>query len=924
MKKSILILSFLASISINAATIKGKLLDENKEPLIGAHVLISSTQKYAVVGLDGSFVIGGVAPGSYVLEASFVGYKAQQKSISINGENESSIIDFQLEPETTQLEEVTVTGKAEGGSDVEARKTERNSLQVMNIISAKTIELSPDLTVANVAQRVSGVSIVRNSNGDPQYAIVRGMDKRYNYTLVNGVKIPSPDNQNRYIPLDIFPSQLLERLEVSKSLTPNMEGDAIGGVVNMVMKSAPEQLTIKGDLQVGYNQINVKQDFIKFDPSNIRYQSPYELYGKVYQARITDFTKQNVVATPTKPLPDIIASISVGNRFFKNKLGVLLGGSFQNSYRGTKSDWYSVGTNFNGNVPQFNELQERTYSTHQQRYAFHSRLDYVINPQHKLNLYSGYYQLLNDQVRDMTITQLDGRFYRPDQGNQILSFSTRTRRTDQSILNTTLQGTHQFFREFKVNWSAVYSKAKSDQPDNANFNRDGGLINFVAQPIYVSRRMPRRWEHNTDEDYTGYLNLIFTPSFLGEQGELSVGGMYRDKKRSNFFNEYQFDPNPANQIQGKDWNTFADVKQDVVNPSGGTAVELNYDAQEKLLDYYVQAKFTLFGTTQVVTGVRSEVTDQGYQLKFPKQDQAPTNSQKYTDFLPSLMVKHRLNDRMNLRGSYFKSISRPGYFEIVPYRVKNEDFDEVGNPDLKRVKANNYDLRFEFFPSSVDQLLIGTFYKNIQDPIEYALASIGNVNQLVLQAGNFGTANNFGFELDYTKYFNKFGIRGNYTFTQSSITSSKSLTERENPNDQTSQLITKIVDQTRPLQGQAQNIGNLSLLYKDQKAGVDGQLAFVYTGSYIESISAYLDNDMWTKPILQMDISGEKKVGKHFEVFGRVQNLLNSPFEVVIRKPYYGYGGDVQYKGQTSATETLIRRDLYYMSFRVGLRYSLL
>jgi hypothetical protein len=110
-----------------------------------------------------------------------------------------------------------------------------------------------------------GVTIERNSNGDGQYAILRGMDKRYNYTLVNGVKIPSPDNKYRYVPLDIFPSDLLDRLEVYKTLTPAMEGDAIGGAVNMVMKDAPDRFTLSANISSGYNELFLQRNFMSFD-----------------------------------------------------------------------------------------------------------------------------------------------------------------------------------------------------------------------------------------------------------------------------------------------------------------------------------------------------------------------------------------------------------------------------------------------------------------------------------------------------------------------------------------------------------------------------------------------------------------------------------------------------------------------------------
>jgi outer membrane cobalamin receptor len=124
-----------------------------------------------------------------------------------------------METASKDLGEVTVRATASGSNDRDARRIEQNATQVMNIVSGRAIEVSPDLTVANVMQRVSGVSIERNSNGDGQYAILRGMDKRYNYTLVNGVKIPSPDNKYRYVPLDLFPADLLDRLEVYKTLT---------------------------------------------------------------------------------------------------------------------------------------------------------------------------------------------------------------------------------------------------------------------------------------------------------------------------------------------------------------------------------------------------------------------------------------------------------------------------------------------------------------------------------------------------------------------------------------------------------------------------------------------------------------------------------------------------------------------------------
>lgn len=136
-------------------------------------------------------------------------------------------------------------------------------MNVMNVMSAKAIELSPDLTVANALGRISGITLERSASGEGQYAILRGMDKRYNYTLVNGVKIPSPDNKNRFVPLDIFPAEMLDRLEVSKSLTADLEGDGIGGAVNMVMKDAPDRRQVSANFTMGYSAMYFRANSIR-------------------------------------------------------------------------------------------------------------------------------------------------------------------------------------------------------------------------------------------------------------------------------------------------------------------------------------------------------------------------------------------------------------------------------------------------------------------------------------------------------------------------------------------------------------------------------------------------------------------------------------------------------------------------------------
>ncbi len=189
-----------------SAILKGRITDSSTgEVLVGATVFVKEFHKGTLSGLDGSYYIKGIPRGDYSVICSFIGYQTVEKIISVQDDNLSSN-DFSLNVLTNQLNQVVITSHTEKGSDISARISEKLSGQILNIVSAKTIELSPDLTVGNVIQRVSGVTVERSATGEGQYALLRGMDKRFNYTLINGIKIPSPDNKNRFVPLDIFPS----------------------------------------------------------------------------------------------------------------------------------------------------------------------------------------------------------------------------------------------------------------------------------------------------------------------------------------------------------------------------------------------------------------------------------------------------------------------------------------------------------------------------------------------------------------------------------------------------------------------------------------------------------------------------------------------------------------------------------------------
>jgi TonB-dependent receptor len=946
--KSVALLLLMLCVQFTyAATIKGHIKDaKNNEDIIGAIICDKSNASIgAATDFDGNYSIKNIPIGKYALVVRYIGYTEQIKHIDITNENETYMLDFSIEPDTV-AEEIVITGLHSYGaeSDTTARKAEQNADNVINVVSAQTIQLLPDITVANVLQRVSGVSIERSSNGDGRYAIVRGMDPRYNYTLVNGIKIPSPDNKNRYVPLDLFPSDMLERLEVIKALTPSMEGDAIGGAVNLVMKSAPYKPVCNINLGTGYSQLFFDRGYSKYNANAIQRKSPGEIHGQDYQASPSDFNYSNFSYKNVKAPLNGIAGLTLSKRFFKNKLGVVLAGSYQNTFRGSNSIFYNPNTQpLPGNVPTFDDIYIRQYSTQQTRGGIHNKIDYKINNNHKISLYSVYMQMDELQTRHTIDTALS--ISRTGTGTGNVYLLNRSRFQKQSIYNSTLQGEHIIASTFKINWSAVYSLAKSNVPDwsetSTTQNASRGANGVQVITPQTLGYLTRRWQSNSDEDKTGYLNLTWAPKKLdnvkmpsgmfGLLGaliqlnkinhvEFSVGGLYRHKARTNDYTEYKLTPKSSGGIIPPFDGNFTPDKYFFISneASQGSPINPNtYVCTENILAYYGQLKFLMFNKLQVLGGVRIENTLQQFETVMPQSFLGKSGSIIYSDMLPSVHLKYMINAKQNLRFSYFQSISRPSFFEIIPYNIQGEYYTEAGNPYLKHTRATNFDLRYEIFPKALDQILIGVFYKNIVNPIEIAYVKNGTSGSM-LQPQNFGVATNYGFEFVLTKYFGKIGISSNYTYTNSSITTNKAYYYRDINN----QLTTSTVKQTRPLQGQSKHIANVSLLYKNASKGLDIQLAYVYTGRRIVQLSPYNNLDYWQRGMSQLDFSFEQKIKKKFSVYAKINNILNAPLIVEIIQPNPYRSGPNILADQTRDDRILVQKEYYGQNYLIGIRYK--
>ena len=908
------ILPILLLVTVNsfAGDIKGRVIDaSNGEPLVGATVNVNN--RTLMVKLDGTYHFKNVSAGKFTVKVTYAGYKTDAREVQLNSANDIKILDINLEPTASSLSSVTVSSTNKD-NDKSVRRLEKVADPIINVLSSKNIQLLPDITVANALQRVSGVTIEKSGSGEARYPIIRGMEKRYINTLVNGIKIPSPDNKNRFIPLDLFPSELLERLEVGKSLTPSMEGDAIGGTINLVMKDAPDRLIVQGNVASGFNTSFPDQKFSKFDHGTMAYSSPAQRFGSTYVANLNDLPVAHLNYTEKSNPINSTMGLTVGNRFGKDKqFGFVVSGSFQNIYRGTTSNFFlpnsQPGLN---NIPLFSDLQLRQYSVQSQRKGVNAKLDYRLNKNNKISLFNTYVLLDDYQTRFIWDTVAL---------NSLINKSTRSQWTFQSINSTTLQGEHKLSNTDRLDWSVVYSLAKSKTPDQSTYTHEYPIVP-TSLTIDKLQSMSRIWTSNSDKDVAAYLNYTKNTSLFNRDIELKAGGLYRDKNRDNYYIAYSLNP-----ILGAAYNTI-NTAQFLFNPISNGTPSLNgnnYTFEEKITAGYLQGKWNLSNNFELLGGVRAENTNQHYETLLTKDVQAKSGTIQYTDLLPSAQIKYALTANQNLRFAYYRAIARPGFSELIPDGADGEFFKEVGDPThLKHTVADNLDIRYEMYSKGADQLLLGAFYKDIQNPIEISAVKPQNVNSLYLQPVNIGKATNYGFEAVAAKFFGSFGISANYTFTNSSITNDSLIFSYRNT---AGQIVSKRVSETRPLQGQSNHIGNLSFIYKNPKIGFDFQAAVVYTGERISFVSPYAGLNYWQSPTTQLDLSFEKKFGKRFSFYGKINNLTDAPMELSLHQSYDGYmaasGSRALALQSDPANRIIIQKDYYRTTYLFGIRFKL-
>jgi TonB-dependent receptor len=759
---------FFASDIFSQSSLQGTIKDSLTEnTLIGANVFLLGTSLGSATNLDGEFVIRQIPAGDYTVRVSYIGYKTKEINISIPS-GETIRLDETLAPDVLIGEEVVITSQALG--QISAINQQRTSNTIINVVSEEKIKELPDANAAESIGRLPGVSILR-SGGEANKIILRGLDAKFTSITINGIKIPPTDETSRGVDLSMLSQSSLAGIELYKALTPDKDGDALAGSVNLVTKKAPSKRTFRTNLKGNYNSL-------------------------VESLNQYDF------------------SLNYGERFFDNILGVQISGNIENRIRS-------------------NERINVDYSLNQAFGGDYFINDFLLEFTDEIRKRDGISVLLDINTPDDGVIRINNVYGRTKRnylwssrdypaigggsqgGNPVYNY--RDREQEIRTFNSSISGEN-FLLGFNLNWGLSFGQSDSYYPFDYEtiFVEPSGMSpvpHFQSNPEqliqYANNNFNNsnlywayfRTQDNFDKEKTGFFDVgrIYVLGNLFS-GEIKSGLKYKIKNRSNSRTE-DFTPYylgrwmtherlPDGTFREKDFmGTFFEEwwqggggiislnqfygslsSRDVygsylLNPfierdrlrlwhelnkygthSSGSmepnAQEIwinplikydDYNITEQVFAYYLMNTLNIGQQLTLIGGVRIEKEDNDYRSTympnpvggFPvtaRSIRDTTSSAFQTVVLPNLNISYRPFDFMNLRVAVYKALARPDftmrldrYIAGRPAEIGTQHQVYVGNPKLKTAQAWNYEVNTSFYGNEIGLISLSAYYKEIQD-----------------------------------------------------------------------------------------------------------------------------------------------------------------------------------------------------------------
>lgn len=895
-------LQVLANVNVNElkhGTIKGRILDTSNQTLPGATIYIDSLHTGVVSDINGFYTLTNIAPGTYKVKVSYVGYSPVEMTITVP-EGKTVESDVMLN-DGVKLREVVVGGAFNGQR--RALSSQKNAMGIVNVVSADQVGKFPDSNIGDALKRISGIN-VQYDQGEARFGQVRGTSADLSSVTINGNRIPSAEGDTRNVQLDLIPADMVQTIEVNKVVTADMDADAIGGSINLVTKNTPNKRMFNATAGSGYNAVSKKAQ--------------------------------------------LNLGLTYDDRFFNDKLGLMFSGSYQNAPGGSDNAEFEYDVD-DGSVVM-KEAQMRQYYVTRERQSYSLALDYEFNPDHKIS-FKGIYNRRNDWENRYRVVYKD--LDESDPSEQSIELQTKGGADDtrnarlerQQTMDFTLDGEHNLGGRLLMDWAASFSRASEDRPNERYFglkmdnNTGENLINTFrgigGRAPYSTIAIPgldnEGWELDelTNSNQSIYENewkfrLNFElPLMKGLYGNtLRFGGKYTNKEKDRETTMYKYDGEDVNDNpifnDGGAWREHgsSQIRKGFMvgdnYPEGTHFVSKkylgsinfnsmqgepdyeemsgNYHAKEEITSAYLRFDQKLGQKLDLMLGLRMEHTALNYRgLNWvvdedENESLESTGNRKnsYTNWLPSVLLKYDVNDDLKLRASFTETLSRPKYSALIPSVNYNRADEEatIGNPNLKPTTSYNFDLSAEYYFKSVGLVSVGLFYKSINNVIvdevwkgmDSQLPITGTYDYEISKPINAYDADLFGVEVAYQRDFGFItpalkclGFYGNYTYTANK-TKNHHFEHRVLEDGEDVDMI-----------GSPEHTANASLFF--EKWGFNLRLSYNFASAFVDEMGEVAQLDRYYDKVNYLDLNASYTFGKRFKttIYADVTNLLNQP-----------------------------------------------
>lgn len=884
------------------------------EAVIDALVTVVGRKERTFADVDGRYRLD-LPPGTYTLRISFELHRPMRIEQVVVKEGKLTQFNAKLVPDEGAVEEVLIEESVDRSSTEGQALTRKQSAVAGDGVGRAEIARTPDRNAAEAAQRVVGATIVGG-----RFVFVRGLGERYTNALLNDAPLPSPEPDRNTVPLDLFPSLVLDSLTIVKQFTPDMPADFAGGSVRISTRSFPKEPLFQISLTGGYNTESTfrrrpgyyssNTDWLGFDGG--RRAFPPGIPNRKLSTSDTSLTEKvgygyrfNTPMSSLRKLSPLNHGLSVvaGNAYklgADNKVGYMLALTYGRTYQLRSITARSF---------QFSTLADDSSAVlvkddfHGQqgidtvRWGAFATASLELAKRHTLSIVG-----LRSQSADDLTSELEGEF-----SNSGVFHTSHFEYVSRSLNFLQLRGEHRYAKqnELQINWHTSIARADRSQPDTrdvryAKTERDG-QAGWEFSPDSSGLHS---WLEQGDTTYVGGLDVL-QPVIKGPEHalKLKLGGLLTSRDREFYGRRFQLEParvrgelyKNASFCGGERWSQQCPnqlFRQELIVPDGLLLDEwtLDFDQYETGLDVY--AGYGMFDVQvlrdlRAVAGVRGEITSQRF-IGFNPFDRAGTAHQSQTlttDWLPGVSLIYAIGPMVNARFGASQTLARPQLREFAPTlsTTYSGDTPVQGNSGLEITKITNLDLRLEAFPSLREVLALSVFYKHFQKPIEEVITTNG-----ILSFSNATRASLIGIELEGRKnlaslapQLEDFTVMANVTLVRSEV--ELGFRRAAATNDH------------RPLSYQSPYVINLALDYGNERSKTDFRVLYNVSGPRITAVGSNGVPDVYELPRHQVDASVAQKLGKHFELKLQGQNLLGASIVYAFR--------DVQVFKQLSAAE---------------------